>query len=557
MSTANIWRDIFYANQSTLTDSSTACPNVGIESAWHATTYHSWTGKNMLNLLRISITILAALVLFGCSQEPAPAASSKVTPATNHSISGTVIDDTTGKPIAGVTVSLAGDASQTTQSDANGSYTFNNLINGKYTVTADLAIQNLTVFDPPAVTINGGSLVRVNCIGRRPPRPTPTLVPTATPLPTSTPGPTPAPTVTPTAIPTPRPSSTPVPTSTPGPTPVPTAAPTPVPTSTPTPAATPTPVPTATPTPTPTPAPTATPTPAPTVTPTPAPIGTRNFDLHVTAGTLTINGPGGAAIPAWGFSATTGTPQFPGPLLTVAEGDTVNITVFNDHTLSHNFVIKGITTDTAAIAPGANKTYTFTATRAGTYLYYDSLNSDINREMGLYGGLVVGSASGASTAWTGGPAYTFQRLWVTADMDKPRWNDIATVGGAVNTTTYKPNYFLINGMGGADAMNDKVNTALDGSVGQTALVRILNAGQFPQSFHFHANHIQVISVNGVRRNAPYKLLDVIQVDPMGSADVLFYMNQPGTYPMHNHTAQMETANGFYLNGVSTMIYIAP
>ena len=241
----------------------------------------------------------------------------------------------------------------------------------------------------------------------------------------------------------------------------------------------------------------------------------------------------------------------------MAEGDTVNITVYNDHTLSHNFVIKGITTDTTAIAPGTNKTYTFTATRAGTYLYYDSLNSDINREMGLYGGFVVGSASGSNTAWTGGPAYTFQRLWVTADMDKPRWNDIASVGGAVNTTTYKPNYFLINGMGGADAMNDKVNTALDGSVGQTALVRILNAGQFPQSFHFHANHIQVISVNGVRRSAPYKLLDVLQVAPMGSADVLFYLNQPGTYPMHNHTAQMETANGFYLNGVSTMIYIAP
>jgi FtsP/CotA-like multicopper oxidase with cupredoxin domain len=289
---------------------------------------------------------------------------------------------------------------------------------------------------------------------------------------------------------------------------------------------------------------------------TPSVPGTNNFDLHVTAGTLTVNGAGGAAIPAWGFSTVASTPQFPGPLLTVTEGDTVNITVYNDHTVSHNFVIKDITTDTAAIASGTSKMYTFTANNAGTYLYYDSLNTDINREMGLYGALIVNPKDGSKTAWTGAPAYTFQRTWVTGDMDQPNWNDIAGTGGAVNTAIYKPNYFLINGMGGEDGMKDKVNTAIDGRVGQTALVRILNAGQYPQTFHFHANHVQVLSVNGIRRTAPYKLLDVLQVPPLGGTDVLFYLNQPGTYPMHNHTAQMETANGVYLNGVATLIYIA-
>ena len=43
------------------------------------------------------------------------------------------------------------------------------------------------------------------------------------------------------------------------------------------------------------------------------------------------------------------------------------------------------------------------------------------------------------------------------------------------------------------------------------------------------------------------------VPPLGTADVLYYLNQPGDYPMHVHTAQMETANGVYLNGVATMI----
>ena len=294
-------------------------------------------------------------------------------------------------------------------------------------------------------------------------------------------------------------------------------------------------------------------------------------------GTLTVNGPGGAIIPAWGFATTTSaplTPQFPGPVLTVTEGDKVSIKVVNHSTLTHqmdhNFVIQSISgtsssdapaTDFLPIAPGASKTYSFVATKAGTYLYYDSLNNEINREMGLYGALIVEPSTNTPTVktpWAGAPKYDFQRIWVTSDMDKQRWNDRAAAGLFVDVANYKANYFLINGMGGEDAKKiTATSTAIDGKVGDVALVRILNAGLYPQTFHFHANHIEVISVNGVRRAAPYKRLDVIQVDPLGSADVVFRLNQPGDYPMHNHTAQMETANGFYLNGVVTMIYIKP
>lgn len=279
---------------------------------------------------------------------------------------------------------------------------------------------------------------------------------------------------------------------------------------------------------------------------------TRNYTLYITPGVLLVNGSGGASMTAWGYSDVSGNLMVPGPGLSADEGDTVNVTVINNHTLSHNFVIQGITTDTTAIPAGQTRGYSFTASTAGTYLYSDTLNNNINREMGMYGVLTVAAAGGANQTWTGGPAFDFQRTWVVSEMDKPRWNEVAGAGGTVNTSVYKPNYFLINGRGGFDGMH-ATDTTIDGTVGQTALVRIVNAGQFSHSLHFHGNHFQVLTVNGVRQSPPYRELDVINIPPKGTADVLYYLNQPGEYPMHVHTAQMETANGVYLNGAVTMI----
>lgn len=288
------------------------------------------------------------------------------------------------------------------------------------------------------------------------------------------------------------------------------------------------------------------------LTATTAHAAVRNYTLYITAGAVTVNGAGGATLPAWGYSDVAGSPRIPGPVLTAYEGDTVNVTVVNNHTINHNFVVQGVTTDATAIAPGGSRNYSFTASAAGTYLYSDTLNSSINRAMGMYGAFWVGPADGGNRAWPNGPTYSFQRTWVIGEMDKVRWNDVASVGRSVNTAIYKPNYFLINGKGGFDGMADP-STTIDGMVGTSALVRIVNGGQFSHSLHFHGNHVQVLTINGVRQSSPYKLVDVINVPPKGTADVLYVLNQPGEYPMHVHTAQMETANGVYLNGVVTMI----
>ena len=276
-----------------------------------------------------------------------------------------------------------------------------------------------------------------------------------------------------------------------------------------------------------------------------------SYTLYIKAGTHTINGAGGTTLKVWGFTDNPSTgPMVPGPLLESQEGETVMVTVYNQNTRAHNFVVRGVTTDTSSIPAGSSKTYSFATNKAGVFLFSDTLNSNVNREMGLYGALIVRAAGGVKKAWTNGPSYNIERLWVLSDMDKTRWNDVAGNGGSVNTGTYKPNYFMMNGLGGFDGMHDP-NSVLQGSSGQVGIVRIVNAGQFDESLHFHANHFQIIDSDGTRLSTP-EWGDTINVKA-GKTAMVVYTLRPGIYPMHVHSAQMETANGVYLNGTATLI----
>lgn len=285
--------------------------------------------------------------------------------------------------------------------------------------------------------------------------------------------------------------------------------------------------------------------------------GTADYTLYIEEGFVSVaaspeTGNGTATIPSWGFTETNGgNGQFPGAILESVEGGSFTVEVVNHHNINHNFVINGVSSDSTSIPPGGSRTYTINTPNAGVYLYRDSLNSNINRALGLFGGLVVRAANGAQRAWSNGPSFDQERLWVINDLDRPRWTDRAFNGNSVNTGTYRPNYFFMNGLNGFAGMGD-ANSTLEGNVGDVFLVRIVNAGQFDQSLHFHSNHFRVLSRGGSRESQP-PWQDTINVKAGSTATVLYQLNQPGHYPMHVHTAQMETGNGVYLNGTATMI----
>ena len=78
------------------------------------------------------VLFLASIILTACGGGGGgTGGSSSHLPGVAYSISGAV----NGAILAGVTVNLAGAATASTTTDANGNYSFANQINGSYTVT--------------------------------------------------------------------------------------------------------------------------------------------------------------------------------------------------------------------------------------------------------------------------------------------------------------------------------------------------------------------------------------------------------------------------------------
>jgi manganese oxidase len=185
----------------------------------------------------------------------------------------------------------------------------------------------------------------------------------------------------------------------------------------------------------------------------------------------------------------------PNPLITVNEGDDVEITVNNHSMMEHTLHLHGLDVDTAndgdpmtypAIPPMGSYTYKFKASNAGTYFYHCHVHTVLHQQMGMYGPLVVKAANGVNRVWTGGPVYDKEYHWVLSEYDSI-WHN----SSSINYSYYNPDYFLINGKANPDPSNDP-KTAVNARKNQTVLIRLINAGYL----------VSVVSLDGL----PFKVV---------------------------------------------------
>jgi len=233
------------------------------------------------------------------------------------------------------------------------------------------------------------------------------------------------------------------------------------------------------------------------------------------------------------------------PALAVNVGDTLSVMLHNQDVAPHGFEVVGIGGATSTVAAGAVATFEFVFPSAGTWLYRDPVAYPLNVGLGLSGAIEV--VDPAAT-------YANEFLWLL-DEHCPDWMTAHAAGQVVDTSTYHPTHFTINGVSGGD-IGTNARAHIVGRVGQRLLIRVVNGGLRLHSLHFHGYHVQVIARNGASLPAPIAK-DTIAVPVGKTADFVLVPHQPGVFPIHDHVVLSVSASGVYPLGMIVFTDIQP
>ncbi|MDQ3071762.1 MAG: multicopper oxidase domain-containing protein [Bacteroidota bacterium] len=221
----------------------------------------------------------------------------------------------------------------------------------------------------------------------------------------------------------------------------------------------------------------------------------------------------GETITVWGFAQKLSAQlTLPSPTIYCNEGDTVVIRVRNiSQGDPHTIHLHGLDVDQAndgvphlsfEIKHMEDSVYYFVASHAGTYFYHCHVISVVHVQMGMYGFVVVRPKGGTQNAWTGGPAYDSERLWMTSEIDKA-WHDSVPGGNDHDSTLhvnvvipkYAPDYFLIQGRSYHELKDASV--AVYGQMQERIYIRLGNMGFLMNDIHFPAElNVEIIDSDG-------------------------------------------------------------
>lgn len=192
--------------------------------------------------------------------------------------------------------------------------------------------------------------------------------------------------------------------------------------------------------------------------------------LYAVAGTAALPG---QTVPVWGYNSTNAAVTQPGgPTIVVNQGSTVTIALHNQLAAATGLLVQGqdMIPDTTGVPAGGTKTYTFTASRPGTYLYEAGLLTNAQHQvaMGLYGALIVRPPTPLQAYDNAATAYNDEAVLVLSEID-PALNTSASPA-TFDMRNYAPTYFLING-------KPYPQTApIASAPGNKVLLRYVNAG---------------------------------------------------------------------------------
>ncbi|MDT7551217.1 MAG: hypothetical protein QOE84_3611 [Actinomycetota bacterium] len=254
--------------------------------------------------------------------------------------------------------------------------------------------------------------------------------------------------------------------------------------------------------------------------------GAATCDVYAMATTAAVLG---QPLSVWGFSSSgvAGSATAPGPQLVVRQGDAVTITLHNllageNVSLAlpgQTHVTSGGATgdDQTGVALNATRSYTFTASRPGTFLYEAGHTNNGTRQvaMGLAGALVVLPAAGTAYG-TPVSAYDDDALVVLSEVDPALNANPATF----DMRSFRPKYRLINGK--PFPATDPISTGQ----GRKVLLRYVNVGSEAHSMSTLGVPQVRVADDGHPLTYPEPLVTET-VEPGATADTVVVMTTGG------------------------------
>ncbi len=271
---------------------------------------------------------------------------------------------------------------------------------------------------------------------------------------------------------------------------------------------------------------------------------TDTFNLWAKTGTATLYT--GTTVTIWGYSSTVGgAAGIPGPVLVVNKGDCVVVNLTNNlsERTAINFQGQSMVPDTTgATASGGTKTYLFTATNPGTYLYEAGLilRTQHQAAMGMYGVLIVRSATAGQAYNSLSSAYTVEVPVVLSEIDPLLNNNGAPAN--FDMRKYAPKYFLINGKSYASPFTGDIPVI----AGDKVLLRYVNAGLQSHAMSTLGISQLVIATDGSPFTHPHSMiaetiatgqtLDAVLAVPASTVAGTKYAIYDANMQLHNTTS---------------------
>ena len=247
----------------------------------------------------------------------------------------------------------------------------------------------------------------------------------------------------------------------------------------------------------------------------------------------------------------------PGPEIRVTEGDSVEIAVKNDldeatsihwhgiHVPNDQDGVSGVTQD--PIAPGATYTYRFMAPHAGTFMYHaHGPNSREQIDRGLYAPFIIDPAGGDTLKVDKEVTLTIGN-WMVGDTN----GAMAGMDMSANSTSMSMeyDYFTINGK--SFPATDTIEVKKD----QLVRIRFLNPSQTVHPMHLHGMDMAAIAKDGEPLATPQRL-NVLDIAPGDTYDVVFRADNPGTWLLHCHDLHHASNAGVEPGGLIVPIVVS-